>query len=293
MNPLSVAIPSMFKKITTFYHDLRFTNAFFSVPLAYVGMLLALRDWPTWELIMWISLAVLGARLFGQAVNQVADKDFDALHPHKRYRAIPSGLITVSEMSILGIVAAGIFLFSAAQLNFLALALAPIVLIYLVFYAFTKRFTWATHLFMGATTGTAVAGGWVGVTGEISWSAAYLWMAAILWVAGFDLLLATLDHEFDIKYGLHSIVRKWGIVASIRLSKLFYFLSAALFGFAGLIFDLSIFYYPFWIAASGVLVLQHYIFDPLNFDGSQRIWLWSTAMFSVLLNVAVIFGLFF
>ncbi|MCL0043112.1 putative 4-hydroxybenzoate polyprenyltransferase [Dehalococcoidia bacterium] len=293
MNSLSLAIPLMFKKINTFYHDLRFANAFFSVPLAYVGMLLALRDWPTWEQIMWISLAVLGARLFGQAVNQVADKDFDALHPHKRYRAIPSGLITVSEMSILGIVAGAIFLFAAAQLNVLALMLAPIVLLYLVFYAFTKRFTWATHLFMGATTGTAIAGGWVGVTGDISWSAAYLWMAAILWVAGFDLLLATLDHDFDIKYGLHSIVRNWGVVASIRLSKGLYFLSAMLFGFAGVIFDLSILYYPFWIAASGVLAMQHHIFDPLNFDGSQRIWLWSTAMFSVLLNVAVVFGLFF
>lgn len=292
MSTLPTPAPSFLGKIVILYHDLRFLNALFGLPLAYIGMVLALRAWPTWQQIGWISLAFLGARMWGHTANQLADKNLDAIHPNKRFRSIPAGLISVAEMATVGGVSGALFLFAAYQLNSLAFSIAPFLLVYLVFYAFTKRFTWATHLFMGATTGTAIAGGWVGVSASISWEPAYLWVAAIFWVAGFDLLLATLDYEFDVQQGLHSIVKNWGVPAALRISQGFYATSVLMFAALPFIFDLGLLFYPFWALAALSLTMQHRIFDPYNFDASQKAWAWSTALFSLFLFTGVVLGLF-
>lgn len=283
--------PSVARRLVILLGDLKVLNTAFSLPLAYIGMLLASAGTPSWQQVLWVTAAVVGARTFGFAINQLADRDLDALHPSKQSRALPAGLITEAEMLGVAGGAAGLFLLSAYQLNMLAFLLAPVVLGYLVFYSQTKRFVWATQLFMGPTTGGAIAGGWIGVTGSIGWEPTYLLAAASAWVVGFDLMVATPDYDFDIQQGLHSMVRKWGVGAALWISRGFYAAAAILFLGMGLLFQLGPLFYPFWGASVATLIVQHRLFDPTDLERGHRILFRLSAPYSLLLLMGVLLGL--
>lgn len=289
---IAQARPSPVRKLTILFGDLKLLNTVFGLPLAYIGMLLAGEGSFSWHDLLWITLALAGARTFGFVSNQLADRDLDALHPAKWNRALPAGLITVPEMAGVGVMAGALFIVSAYMLNSLVLLLSPLVLAYLVFYAYTKRFTSATQLFMGATTGTAIAGGWVAVTGSISWEPTYLLAAAFCWVVGFDLMIATPDYEFDVQHGLHSMVRKWGMGPALWISRGFYAAAAMLFLGMGFLFDLGALFYPLWMAAVATLVVQHWLFNPKDFERGHKILFRLSGPFSLLLLAGVLLGLY-
>ena len=289
---IAQARPSPVRKLTILFGDLKLLNTVFGLPLAYIGMLLAGEGSFSWYDLLWITSALAGARTFGFVSNQLADRDLDALHPAKWNRALPAGLITVPEMAGVGVMAGALFIVSAYMLNSLVLLLSPLVLVYLVFYAYTKRFTSATQLFMGATTGTAIAGGWVAVTGSISWEPTYLLAAAFCWVVGFDLMIATPDYEFDVQHGLHSMVRKWGMGPALWISRGFYAAAAMLFLGMGILFDLGALFYPLWMAAVATLVVQQWLFNPKDFERGHKILFRLSGPFSLLLLAGVLLGLY-
>jgi 4-hydroxybenzoate polyprenyltransferase len=278
------------EKLAVLYEDMRMANAAFSLPMAYVGMLLASRGWPSWTDLAWVTLAVLGGRNFGHGVNQIADRDIDAAHPAKRNRALPSGKISLAEMALATGLMGVIFLAATWQLNTLSFIMTPIAMAYFVFYAYSKRFTPATNLAMGATTSMAIVGGWIGVTGELTWEPFFLFAASYFWVAGFDLTIDTRDYAFEAKQGLHTMISVLGVRGALLTARVFYAVSALLFLALGPLFHLGLGYYPFWALAAGTLYLQQRMYDPQDFTLAWKVFFRYNAIFSAFLMLGALAG---
>jgi len=196
-------------------------HTLFALPFAFLGAVLAARGVPTGWQILWITLAMVGARSTAMAFNRVADRDYDARNERTRSRAIPAGALSVVFVSVFIIVAAGLFLFAAAMLNRLTLLLAPVALASVVLYSYTKRWTSLSHLVLGWCLAIAPTGAWIAVRGAIdSPLPLLLSLVVMLWTAGFDVLYACQDYEFDRREGLYSIPARVGIAPSLWIARL-------------------------------------------------------------------------
>jgi 4-hydroxybenzoate polyprenyltransferase len=209
------------RNLGTTLEMIKIEHTLFALPFAFLGAVLAARGIPTATQILWITLAMVGARSTAMAFNRIADKDYDARNPRTRTRAIPAGILSVSFVVVFTICGAGLFLFAAAMLNRLTLLLAPVALASVVLYSYTKRWTLLSHLVLGWCLAIAPTGAWIAVRGSID-SAAPLLLSLIvmLWTAGFDVLYACQDYEFDRREGLHSIPARFGIARSLWISRL-------------------------------------------------------------------------
>jgi len=200
---------------------IKIEHTLFALPFAFLGAVLAARGVPTGWQILWITLAMVGARSTAMAFNRVADRKYDALNERTRSRAIPAGALSVVFVSIFTIVAAGLFLFAAAMLNRLTLLLAPVALASVVLYSYTKRWTALSHLVLGWCLAIAPTGAWIAVRGAIdSPLPLLLSLVVMLWTAGFDVLYACQDYEFDRREGLYSIPARVGIAPSLWIARL-------------------------------------------------------------------------
>lgn len=186
-------------------------HTLFALPFAYGAMVLAAGGWPGWRVALLVTLAMVGARTAAMAANRVIDAAIDARNPRTKGREIPSGKLTRADGVLLIVIGLGILVYAGASLNALTLMLLPIAVLFLVAYPYTKRFTWACHLWLGATIGAAAAGGWVAVTGSFALPAVLLWVGVGAWVAGFDVVYALLDRDFDLSEGINSIPSKFGV----------------------------------------------------------------------------------
>lgn len=198
-------------------------HTLFALPFALVGAVLAsyVKD-ATTGTILWIALAVASARYAAMAFNRIVDRRFDALNPRTAMREIPAGVISVREAGIAVVLASALFLASAWQLNPLCFALAPVALIWVLGYSYTKHFTRWAHLALGLGLGIAPVGGYLAVTG--AWSDPW-WMLPVLaggvmtWVAGFDVLYALQDMDFDRQAGLRSIPAALGVRRALVVAR--------------------------------------------------------------------------
>ncbi len=285
--PVRLSFP---QKLAVLYDDMRVANAAFSMPMAYLGMLLAHRGLPTWSDFIWITLAVLGGRNFGHGLNLIVDRDIDAAHPGKRNRSLPSGKITLAEMTVATGLMGALFLFATWQLNMLSFIMAPIAMAYLVFYSYSKRITPATNLAMGVTTSMAIVGGWIGVTGTLTWQPFYLFAASYFWVAGFDLTIDTRDYAFEAKLGLRTMISVLGVKGALLTARIFFGVSALLFLGVGPLFQLGWGYYPFWALAALSLYRQQRMYDPTNFNMAWKVFFRYNAIFSALLMLGAAAG---
>ncbi|MBX3144625.1 MAG: putative 4-hydroxybenzoate polyprenyltransferase [Trueperaceae bacterium] len=186
-------------------------HTLFALPFAYGAMVLAAGGWPGWRVALLVTLAMVGARTAAMAANRVIDAAIDARNPRTKGREIPSGKLTRADGVLLIVIGLGLLVYAGASLNALTLMLLPIAVLFLVAYPYTKRFTWACHLWLGATIGAAAAGGWVAVTGSFALPAVLLWVGVGAWVAGFDVVYALLDRDFDLSEGINSIPSKFGV----------------------------------------------------------------------------------
>lgn len=199
---------------------IKIEHTLFALPFAFLGAVLAANGLPTLRQILWICVAMVGARSTAMAFNRIADKDYDAQNPRTRMRAIPAGLLSVSFVWVFTIVAALLFLLAAAMLNRLTLILAPVALVSLVLYSFTKRWTLLSHLVLGWCLSIAPTGAWVAVRGAIDSPVPLLLaLVVLLWTAGFDVLYACQDYDFDVSANLHSIPRSFGIARSLWIAR--------------------------------------------------------------------------
>ena len=216
-------------------HNLRVTlemikweHSVFALPFALCGAMLAAGGIPTGHQLLWIVIAMVGARSAAMAFNRLADASIDAANPRTRTRALPAGHLTPLFVGTFVIVSGGIFVLAAAQLNRLALWLSPVALAVLLLYSYTKRFTRWSHLVLGFALGIAPAAAWIAVRGSLDWRILLLTAAVTFWVAGFDVLYACQDFEFDRDTGLHSIPRHLGIRRSLWVARAFHMIMLAL-----------------------------------------------------------------
>ncbi len=178
----------------------------------------------------YICLAMVGARSSAMAFNRLADFPFDVRNPRTSGRALPKGLLSKTYVAAFVVASALVFLFAAARLNRLALLLSPVALVIIFSYSYTKRFTWATHLFLGASLACAPIGAWVAVRGNISMTPLILGLAVALWTAGFDIIYACQDVGFDRNEPLYSIPKRFGISAALWISALLHLVVIVLLG---------------------------------------------------------------
>ena len=191
-----------------FLDAIKVEHTVFALPFAYLGMVLAARGWPGWRFFLWITVAMAAARTTAMAANRLIDRHLDARNPRTAGRHLPRGLLRPRDLALAAGLSAAVFFVAAWRLGPLCLALAPLALVFLVGYSYTKRFTWTSHWILGFTDGAAAAGAWIAVRGTMEPPAWLLWLAVTVWIAGFDLLYACQDVEFDHSLGLHSIPRR-------------------------------------------------------------------------------------
>src|ERR1044072_8043837 len=199
---------------------IKIEHTLFALPFALLGALLAANGLPTLRQVLWIVMAMVGARSAAMAFNRIADRSIDARNPRTANRAIPAGLLSVGFVWAFTILAAAVFLFAAAMLNRLTLILAPVALASVLLYSFTKRWTQFSHLVLGWGLSIAPTGAWIAVRGAIDSAVPLLLsLVVLLWTAGFDVLYACQDYEFDRREGLRSIPARVGIPRALWISR--------------------------------------------------------------------------
>src|SRR6478735_11123321 len=215
-------------KLTTYLSFVRFSHSVFALPFALTGALLAWRNHPfSWAQVGWIIACMVGARSAAMGFNRLVDARWDAQNPRTAMRELPRGAMSVREATIFVVVSSVLFLGSASRLSPLCFALAPVALAVVFWYSLAKRYTTYTQMFLGLAMAIAPVGGWIAAGGGWGAEPWLLGIAIGLWVGGFDILYACQDLEFDRRAGLRSIPTRFGVPASIRLSRVMHVLTIA------------------------------------------------------------------
>jgi 4-hydroxybenzoate polyprenyltransferase len=215
-----VEAPGLVGTVRTWGRMVKFPHSLFALPFAISGAVLAaVGHGITLRQVFWVVLAMIGARNAAMGFNRLADHEIDARNPRTAGRELPRGSLSRSSVWIFTIALAVLFVVSAFALNPLCGLLSPLALVLIFGYSYTKRFTWASHLFLGLALAIAPVGGWLAVRGSFALVPWLLAAAVLLWVAGFDVIYACQDVEFDRKEGLHSIPGRFGIRASLAIAR--------------------------------------------------------------------------
>jgi 4-hydroxybenzoate polyprenyltransferase len=228
-----------------------------ALPFAFMGAIMAARGLPDDRTIFYILVAMVGARSAAMAFNRLADARFDAANSRTADRALPAGKISRGATMLFIAVSAAVFMGAAAQLNRLCFALSPLVLLVILGYSYTKRFTAASHLVLGMSLGLAPLGGWLAVRGDLSLAILVLAGAVLFWVAGFDILYALQDEDFDRRVGLFSLPVRVGQTWARRLAALCHLLAALGFGVTGRLAGLGAIYTGAVVVSAMILLVQH------------------------------------
>jgi 4-hydroxybenzoate polyprenyltransferase len=245
-----------------FLDAIKFEHTVFALPFAYVAMVLAANGWPGWHTVIWVTLAMAGARTLAMSVNRLADRFIDAANPRTAKRHLPTGLLKPAQVTAAAVLSGGLLLLSAWMLNPLCLVLSPLAVLFLVGYSYTKRFTWLSHWILGFTDGIAAAGGWIAVRGGFDPPVYILWFALTVWIAGFDLIYACQDVEFDRRHGLHSVPARFGILAALTVARLCHLLTIAAFALLGWTMGLGLLFWLGVLVVAGLLVYEHSLVSP-------------------------------
>ena len=241
---------------------IKFEHTIFALPFAYLGAFLAAEGPPQLRTCLWILVAMVGARTAAMAFNRIVDIPFDAKNPRTKERALPKGEVRAGDAWIMVVVSAGIFFLAAFQLNRLTLLLSPFVLAIVLCYSYTKRFTPLCHIFLGLALGIAPVAGWIAVKESIGLLPLIVGTGVLFWVAGFDVLYACLDRDFDQQEGLHSIPAKWGVRRAFWISGLFHVTAFVAFVSVGVLAQLNWIYYFGLLATFALLIMQRLIVSP-------------------------------
>ncbi|HKE58650.1 MAG TPA: UbiA-like polyprenyltransferase [Pyrinomonadaceae bacterium] len=199
---------------------IKIEHTLFALPFAFLGAVLAANGLPSLRQVFWIVVAMVGARSTAMAFNRIADRGYDARNPRTAVRALPAGLLSVGFVWAFTLISAAVFLIAAAMLNHLTLLLSPVALGSVLLYSYTKRWTLLSHIVLGWCLSIAPTGAWIAVRGEINSPIPLLLsLMVLLWTAGFDVLYACQDFEFDRREGLHSIPAKVGIGRALWIAR--------------------------------------------------------------------------
>jgi 4-hydroxybenzoate polyprenyltransferase len=273
---------------------IKIEHTLFALPFAFTGMLLAAGGWPQWTTVGWIVVAMVGARSAAMGWNRLADRHIDAANPRTAGRALPAGRVGTGFVAGFVAASAALLVVAAWRLNPLAFALSPVALAILLLYSYTKRFTWASHLVLGLSLAGAPLGAWIAVRGDVEAAPMVLAGAVLLWVAGFDILYALQDRDFDLGAGLHSIPARFGVRGALVASALLHAGMLALLAllprlyppglgaayWAGWAGCLALVAYQHWVVRSGDLSRLNAAFFKAN--GALSVWLFATTAVAIL-----------
>ena len=249
-------------KLKILLEDIKIQHTIFALPFALMSAFIASNGVPPSDKLLWILLAMVGARSSAMSFNRIADVDYDRENPRTKERALPKGRIRKSYYIIFLILSVLLFIFSCIMLNRLALILSPAALLIVFFYSYTKRFTIFSHFFLGLSLSLAPIGAWVAIREEISIVSIVLGLAVIFWLAGLDIIYSCQDVEFDKSHGLFSFPAKLGIERALRLAAIFHVIMTLFLFSLFFIGNLGLLYLGGIILIAGLLYYEHSIVRP-------------------------------
>lgn len=249
--------------VVVFGRMIKLSHSVFALPFAMAGAALAARSHGLEaQQLVWIVISMVSARSAAMGFNRLADRVMDGKNPRTRDRALPKGRIAPRAVALIVGACCALFVVSAYQLNDLCLRLSPLALLVILSYSYFKRFTWATHLVLGLALAIAPVGAWIAVTGTFDPAMFWLAAAVLTWVAGFDIIYACQDYEFDVAQGVHSIPRRFGIGRALVAARLLHAATVVFLLAVHQVFDLHALYLCGTVLATGMLVYEHTLVKP-------------------------------
>lgn len=252
----------MFNKLVLYLKLIKFSHSIFALPFAMTAAIIAASGIPALRQIFWIIAAMVGARSGAMGLNRIIDRKIDAENSRTSMREIPAGEVRVADAVIFTLISFAVLIFAAYMLNPLCLKLSPVAIAVVFLYPYTKRFTWFSHFVLGLSLSAAPLGAWIAVRGTLDWQILPLAFAVIFWLAGFDVLYALEDIEFDKSFGLYSIPKKFGVKKTLLFSGIFHFFAWGLLAFTGIIFNLGIFYWLGVVIVGILFIYEHSLVKP-------------------------------
>lgn len=279
-------MPRLLRNIRVTLEMIKIEHTLFALPFAFLGAVLAANGLPSLKQLFWIAVAMAGARSTAMAFNRIADREYDTRNPRTSNRALPSGLLSVSFVWAFTLISATLFLVAAAMLNRLTLTLAPVALASVLLYSFSKRWTLLSHLLLGWCLSIAPTGAWIAVRGALDSPVPLLLsLVVLLWTAGFDVLYACQDYNFDVQAGLHSIPKSFGIARALWIARSFHVAAfvalLALYWFT----HLGVFALIGVVATAVLLIYQHRLVRADDLSKLNAAFFTTNAFVSVILFV--------
>ncbi len=245
------------KKVEIFFRDIKLEHSLFALPFAYLGIFMARREWPDLFVFVGVTVAMVSFRTLAMSLNRLLDRKIDLENPRTQGRALPQKKLGTSFVWLAAFVSFLVFEGSAYSLGSLCLWLSPIPVALVFLYPFTKRFTWASHFLLGLILGLAPYGAWIASRQEFGWAPAFLTAGVTCWVAGFDMIYALQDIDFDLKHGLFSFPSRFGIAATLRLTRRLHALSVLFWLAAGLCAGMGFCYWVGLVLVAGFLFREN------------------------------------
>jgi 4-hydroxybenzoate polyprenyltransferase len=281
------------KKLRTTLEMIKFEHTLFALPFAFLGAVLAAGGLPTWRQVLWITVAMVGARSAAMTFNRIIDVDFDAANPRTAGRELPSGKLSTGFAWAFLLISVAVFLIAAYSLNWLTFVLAPVALLSVLGYSYAKRFTSLSHLMLGWALAISPTAAWIAVRGTIdSEIPLLLSLVVLMWTAGFDVMYACQDYDFDKRSGLRSIPARFGIRNALWIARLFHVQAFIALVLLYLVTGLS------WPALLGVvlvgmlLIYQHTLVSAKNLSRMNAAFFTTNAFVSVILFISFSIAVF-
>ncbi|HDP69735.1 MAG TPA: 4-hydroxybenzoate octaprenyltransferase [Actinobacteria bacterium] len=253
---------TVLNKTATIFRMIKFEHSIFALPFAYMGAMLAVKGFPTFWQVLWITVAMVGARSFAMSLNRLIDKEIDARNPRTKERALPKSILSGKDVVIFSLISLIIFIVAVYNLAPLCRWLWPLFVMPFVFYPYTKRFTWFCHFFLGMCLGLAPIGAWVAATNSISVEPILLGLAVCFWVAGFDIIYACQDVEIDNKQKLYSIPTIFGIKKALVITAILHVLSVIILLMVGILSQLGLIYFIGLTIVALLLLYENKLVSP-------------------------------
>ena len=261
---------SLWQRLNAHLDNIAFYQTIFSLPFAYMAVLLASKGTVDWWIMLWVTMTIVSARSAALALDNMIDLKYDVDQPRFQQRPMVAGTVSRHGVHVLIGICAAVLVFSVLQLNPICIKLLPIAALPFVIYPFMKRYTCFCHYICGIAVAMAPAGGWVAVTGTIDYPMVVLFLAVTLWIGGFDVVYGAQDEEFDKAHGLHSMAVALGAKNALLLAKITHVITLCIFFYLGQLLSLGYMYYIGVGIAGGVLYFQHQIIARQGFKAFNR-----------------------
>jgi len=262
---------------------IKFEHTLFALPFAFLGAIMAANGLPTWRQFVWITVAMVGARSAAMTFNRIADREIDAQNPRTANRELPTGKLSVGFAWVFLYVSIGIFLLASYSLNWITFALSPVALFFVLGYSYAKRFTAFAHLLLGVALAISPSAAWIAVRGDLTEVPILLSLFVLMWTAGFDVLYACQDLDFDRRFGLRSIPARFGIRQALWIARLFHAQAFIVLIVLYLMTGLG------WVALAGVIavgalmIYQHALVNANDLSRMNAAFFTTNAFVSVIL----------